>query len=269
MHCGSRPFLSGAELLVSDIKSLNLDIPLKYLVAAHAHADHVMGLAALHQLKPGLLLMGSQKTAAILGNENIVSKFIQEDMAYEKYLSSSGIAISNHEQVSAGSVTLDQEVDRNSLLDLGDVQLKFIDAPGHAPGHMVVHVKPDNVFLISDAAGYASAKDDILPLFFHHFRHYLESLHAIKTAEPDYIGLGHNLFISGKKESLGFLENAIQATNSSKEQILGDLNKKTPAEKIESTLSAKMMHHGLFKSFAKETLMGFSKLLIRRVIETG
>ena len=256
-----------ARKLSEDINSLNLSVPLKYLIAAHAHADHVNGLIKLKQMLPDLSLVGLKETADILGKEKIIHNLINEDALYTKYLSNLGIITESIEKLSGGPMQFDLVMDHQQTLDLGNLELQFLQAPGHAPGNTVIRVKQNNAFLISDTAGYANAIDDILPLFFHNYIHYLDSLNVIKNLEPDYIGLGHNLILSGKLECMTFLDQAIRSAQEMKEQIVSDIHNRLSPEKIESALADKMVRFGLFKSFSEKTLMSLSKLLIRRAVE--
>jgi 2-aminobenzoylacetyl-CoA thioesterase len=263
---------AGVSALVPQIlkgfDSIGLFAPLKFLFAAHAHADHVAGLIMLKTLYPELILAGSKETARILEKEKIIQNFGREDLMYAKYMADEGFVEDVGPALSTGPVSMDREYEEGEVIDLGNVRIQLVDAPGHAPGNTAFWIQPDNVILISDSAGYAGSEDDILPLFFHHYKNAISSLEKIKSLEADHIGLGHNVIINGKDASAAFLDRAIGKTTQMRTEIarLGCNESKTLC--FIETMSEKMLDYGLFKSFSKEVRENFARLLIRRALES-
>jgi 2-aminobenzoylacetyl-CoA thioesterase len=256
-----------APKILADIEGSEVSAPVKYLVAAHGHADHVMGLMELKFLNPDMVMVGSSETGSILAKEKIIRNFVQDDGMYIQYLRNGGHSL-NDAGSSLEPLKLDIIIEDQGTLNLGDVQLKFIGCPGHSPDNRVVQVEPDHAFLLSDTAGYALAGNDILPLFFYNYRGYIDGLEKIKSLKPKHIGLGHNLLISSETESLRFLDLAVNEAGIMREGILRHIQGKVPAEKMENEIADKMTRYGLFKAFSRDTLIGFSRLIIRRATET-
>ena len=248
---------------------MKLPVPLKYLIAAHAHADHVNGLIRLKQMLPELSLVGLKTTSEILEKEKIFNHFISEDAMYTQYLLQTDAITTAGDKLSGSPIPFDRVMADHETLDLGNLHLHFLPAPGHAPGNTIIHVEQDNALLISDTAGYANATDDILPLFFHQYADYLNSLEIVKNLEPDYIGLGHNVIITGKKDCLAFIEGAVTSARNMKSKIANDIKNSRPIEEIQNNLADKMVRYGLFQSFSRKTLMDLSGLIIRRTVEAG
>ncbi len=257
-----------APQILKDFDSLGLCAPLKFLFAAHAHADHVSGLIMLKTLYPELILAGAKETSRILKKEKIIQNFGREDLMYTKYLADEGFAEDVGLALPAGPVSMDREYDEGEVVDLGNVRIQMIDAPGHAPGSTAFRIQPDNAILISDSAGYAGSAEDILPLFFHDYKNAISSLEKIKSLEADHIGLGHNVIINGKDASAAFLDRAIEKTTQMRTEIAGlGCNESKTLCFIEN-MSKKMLDYGLFKSFSKEVRENFARLLIRRALES-
>lgn len=254
--------------ILSDIEAAKPSAPLKYLIATHAHADHVCGLIKLKHIHPDLFLCGSEQTGRILGKADIMKNFSEEDVAYNKYLSANGVLSITEKRLPAEPIALDLILKDHQVMDLGDVYIEIIDVPGHAPGGTAFLIMPDNVALISDSAGYANTADDILPLFFHHFQNSVESLKKLKSLRPEYLALGHNIFIDGEKSAQRFFERAISDMQKMKTGILEKLGNNSSTDTIESDLADKMRRYGMFQSFSRETLIRFSQLLIRRAMES-
>jgi len=239
-----------ASKILADIEASGLPSPLKYLIAAHGHADHVMGLLKLKHNFPQLIMAGSKETGRILAKEKIIRNFAQDDVMYADYLREGG-----HFPDPADSpdepLELDLAMEDGGILDLGGVQLKFIACPGHAPDNTVIQVEPDHAFLLSDSAGYASAYNDILPLFFYSYRSYLEGLARIKSLAPGHIALGHNVLISGEPECRRFLDLAADQAIKMRESILRRIQDKAPVEETEEQIADQMSRYGLFKAFPR------------------
>lgn len=255
-------------IILKGFESLGLSAPLKYLIAAHAHADHVSGLIRLKRLFPELILAGSEETARILEKEKIIQNFVREDRNYAEYLVQDGFFKGLMPQLSSGAVFVDQKYKEGEEIDLGDVHIRFVNAPGHAPGNTAFWIEPDSVALISDSAGYAKSSEDILPLFFHHYQNSIISLEKIKLMAAEHVGLGHNVIISGKDASRAFLDRAIRKTKEMKAKMVRNCDTDEKTLDFAETLSEKMLDYGLFKSFSKEARMGFLQLLIRRSFES-
>jgi 2-aminobenzoylacetyl-CoA thioesterase len=254
--------------ILKDLESLQLSVPLRFLVAAHAHADHVSGLIRLKHLFPELILTGSGETARILKKETIIQNFKREDRMYAKYLADEGFIGVSDSVLPEDPAAIDREYPDRACIDLGNVQIRLIDAPGHAPGNSVFRIEPDNVVLISDSAGYANSDADILPLFFHHFGHAVSSLEKIKSLNADHIGLGHNVVISGRNSSLAFLDRAIQKTYEMRSAIIECSGDEAGILRYIQEMSGRMRGYGLFKSFSPEIRETYARLLFRRALES-
>jgi len=262
---------AGVSLLVpkilTDLKSLNLSVPLKHLIITHPHADHVAGLMKLRYIIPDVVLVGSEDSAYILGKKTVIRNFAEDDVMYGNYLLNNRLFQGTNEQLSTDPMKVDIVVDNHELIDIGNVQLHFIDAPGHAPGNMAILIKPDNAILISDAAGYAKAENDIYPLFFHNYNRYINSLKKINFFKPDHLGLGHNLLVNSQESSIKFIDHAITRAEQLKKRITDETDGNTSPEKPVSEIADQLIHYGLFKSFSWEALISLSNLLIRRALE--
>jgi 2-aminobenzoylacetyl-CoA thioesterase len=254
--------------ILKDIETINPRAPLKYLFAAHAHADHVCGLIRLKCIQPDLCFCGSEQTGRILGKAGVINTFFKEDAAYTNYLSTKGFPLNKEQQVPVEPVVLDGILENHRIIDLGGVYIEAIDVPGHAPGGLAFFIRPDNVALISDSAGYANTATDILPLFFHHFQNTVDSLIKLKSLKPGHVALGHNVHIDGEKYTNRFFDQAISDTQKMKTGILDKMADDTNMDIIESGLAEKMLRFKMFKGFSRKKLIRFSQLLIRRVVES-
>jgi glyoxylase-like metal-dependent hydrolase (beta-lactamase superfamily II) len=257
--------VSGAvPKVIKHMAETNVNAPLKHLIITHTHTDHITGLMKLKRLMPEVLLTASKESADVLSKEKVVSHFVFEDLVYSDFLVKEGLADEVPEMLPLDPVKIDSIVRHGDMIDLGGIELEFIEAPGHAPGNMVILVKPDNVMLISDTAGYAEAKDDVLPLFFHDFNASIETLEMLKSYKPDHIGLGHNLRIDGAGECIQFLDFSKKMFFEMKDEIVTKVNGGCTNKEIEDEFSKRITGYGLFSHFGDEVLKGFVSIITKR-----
>ncbi|MFO7963989.1 MAG: MBL fold metallo-hydrolase [Desulfobacterales bacterium] len=251
------------------LQDLNTSCPaarLTHLFAAHAHADHVCGLIRLKNTHPHLHLCGSRDTGRILEKSDIMKNFVKEDHRYTQYLSTLGVPVETDIRLAANPVSLDEFFENQGMYNLGGVSIETVAVPGHAPGGTGFLIKPDNVLLISDSAGYANTADDILPLFFHNFRRSIETLEKLQSFQAAHLGLGHNVYIDGHRNTTQFFDRAISCMHRLKADILEKMQRSS-SRRVESDLADAMHRYGLFRSFSHEKLIRLAQLLIRRAAE--
>ncbi len=197
----------------------------------------------------------------------MISHFVSEDLLYADILFNNGDIDEVPEKLSAESVKTDYIISHNDLIDLGDVELQIIDAPGHAPGNTAIFIKPDNVLLVSDAAGYGESKDNIFPLFFHNFKASIDSLELFKSYHPDHVGLGHNLRIDGAESCLKFLDNVKKKFFIMEDEINGLFKRGSSTEEVEKIFADRLNNYEFFGHFDYEILKGFISIIVKRALE--
>jgi len=241
--------------------------PLRYLVAAHAHTDHVTGLLKLKLLYPELELVGAAESAAILGKEKVLTGFIEEDLLYAEFLRREGLIAEAPAKLPSIPPRFDRLVGDGDQLDLGGVVLRFITASGHAPGNLCVQILPDEALLISDTAGYGETPTDVYPLFFHHYHSYLKSLDKLAAVGAQHLGLGHNLTIAGTEAVQCFFAAARKSAADFYADVLRRYQTGEKQEAIAQDYANRLATYGLFGHFPAVSLLGFVSLLVRRSIE--
>ena len=256
-----------ADEAVRQMESIKPDAPLKYLVVAHSHSDHVCGFMKLLETRPDLILTGSKGTAHVLAKENVIRHFIDEDRMFGAFLMEAGLWEIGPQSLEAKPMSFDLMLDDMETLDLGGVSLQAIDSPGHAPGAQSYMTEPDKTLFISDAAGIADDKARSYPLFFHSFRDYIETLNRLKHFKPERLVLAHDLVVEGKEESLDFLDRAVKAAYEMKKDMAEQSKNGVPDEVIALRWATRMRVFGVFDHFPDEALCGYTRLLLRRALE--
>lgn len=256
-----------AQTALSHFESLNLEPPLKYLIIAHAHSDHVCGFIKIKQTRPDLILIGSKETAKVLAKEKIVTHFAHEDMAYGNLLFKLNMVGAPPKKLDGTPVVVDMLITHGQVIDLGETRLRVIAAPGHAPGGFCFFIEPDKTLLISDSAGLGKSLTEIYPLFFHNFSDYVKTLEELKTYAPQRLALAHNLTIDGASKSLDFLNCAIDAAYDMKNNMAKKVESGVSEEDVARDWAFAMKNFGIFGHFPQEILLNYTRLLLRRALE--
>ena len=108
---------------------MSTGVELEYIILTHGHADHIMGIPALQQDFPGL---------KIIAGENEVQMLKDPDFNMSRQF---------------GSVTRvipDITVKDGDILNIGSLELHFLDTPGHSPGGICVYIPAWNTCFSGD-----------------------------------------------------------------------------------------------------------------------
>ena len=99
------------------IQENNVTIP--YIILTHGHHDHFGGVNAFMKQFPDAELVASKYEKQMLADANAnFSKYFGQGMTFEA----------------------DVHIDDGDVLNVGDLELKFLHTPGHTPGGMCIYV---------------------------------------------------------------------------------------------------------------------------------
>ncbi len=106
----------------------------KYLIATHADADHVQGLARAKELLPNALVIAHPLAAPLIEKGDVIETFA--------HISAQGIALE------MPPCKVDQLVNEGDILEIGNVRLTVWHTPGHTEGQL--SFKAGNVLFSGD-----------------------------------------------------------------------------------------------------------------------
>ncbi|MEQ8174896.1 MAG: MBL fold metallo-hydrolase [Syntrophomonadaceae bacterium] len=183
----------------------------EYLMAMHAHFDHVCGIPALKGIFPQAAVAASAKAQRVLGKVEIVTDFFSQDRSMLDILSREGlldesVAIPQVEKIDVGFIL---EPGQTVYLDQG-LELEIIAAPGHSSDSLAAWLPADKILFISDAAGFQMSDSEIFPIFFQSYPIYMETLKKLQGYPARIIGIPHETIWRGTDIEL-FYQRAVNA----------------------------------------------------------
>ncbi|MBO4862564.1 MAG: MBL fold metallo-hydrolase [Firmicutes bacterium] len=111
-------------------------LELEYIIITHAHGDHTGGINAFREKYPDVKLVASRAERKLL---------------YDR-----------HASFGKGGYTADIEVRDGDVMNVGAIELKFIDCPGHTAGGMSIYADK-KVLFSGDTLFHASVGRTDLP----------------------------------------------------------------------------------------------------------
>ncbi|MBI4797345.1 MAG: MBL fold metallo-hydrolase [Desulfarculus sp.] len=237
------------------------------LVISHAHADHAGGQAALRAGLPRARLVLTTASRQFLEKPATAARYAQEEAFTSREVARrDGLALPCPSCLPLLPPPL-AEVPPGHVLDLGGLEARLIEAPGHAPGGLICHLPQEGVVLAADSAGFCTRGRAGFPLYFVSYRQYQDSLAAIAAHQPAALGLGHQDCFSGRAASA-----YLAATRDNLERehlaILGGLRAGQDPEAIAQGLLERYYQDEL-TAYPADSILNCSRLLVRRSREAG
>lgn len=239
---------------------------IRYLLAMHAHFDHVCGIPALRELFPEARLLGSAEAQKVLGNPKILKDFFAQDKCMSELLIQEEIIDSDVQSYFAEQIVLDEIIGEGDELELaGSLRLKILDAPGHSPCGLAAYLPAEQLMFLSDAAGFQISDEEIFPIFFQGYEIYMETLKRLMGFPTRILGIPHErIWTAG--EVAGFYKRAINSAQQAFESIRNMLEQGIDDEVIKSTLYSRY-YHGALRIYTPANIKLCVHILLRRVKE--
>lgn len=169
------------------------------LVVTHPHSDHVTGLDGLRARYPRAEVVAARGAAEFLAHPRAAQGLVAEDRHMAGWLEARGTARGPGPVTAPPSLEGARIVRDGEAIDLGGLTLRFLEASGHSPGSLAVHVPERGALFPSDALGFRYPTGAICPLFFTGLADYLVTLDRLESLAPGLLGPGHQaLFTSGQ-----------------------------------------------------------------------
>jgi glyoxylase-like metal-dependent hydrolase (beta-lactamase superfamily II) len=239
---------------------LSLGVKPDYLIVSHPHSDHIGGLDALRQAFPGAAVIAGQGAAAFLEHPKTIESLIEEDRHMSSSMVDRGVVSGRPPMRHSPSLTGGKEVTEADELDLGEVKIHFVDARGHSPGNILIHIPVLSAVLASDSLGYRLSGLGFFPIFFTGYADYMATIDAIESLKPEILGLAHNCIIQGP-DIKRTLQEAREAARGIMVRILRD--KRNDEAVVEDIF--REYYRDELTLYTGENIRGCCRLIVRRV----
>jgi 2-aminobenzoylacetyl-CoA thioesterase len=237
-----------------------------YLVASHAHFDHVCGIPALHELFPQAEVVASSEAQRILNRAKVIRNFFEQDDKMSAVLTAEGIIPEIPLTPAPATIGVDRIVAEGERINLtGGVALSALYAPGHSPCNLAFYMPQDEVMFISDAGGFQISDDSIFPIFFQGYDLYIETLKRLKGFPTRVLAIPHERIWAGDEVG-AFYDRALETARTAFVSIESMLDSGCSEEDMKLILYSRY-YRGNLRIYTPENIKICVELLIRRVKE--
>jgi len=239
---------------------------IRYLIASHAHFDHVCGIPALQELFPEASVLASAEARKVLGKTKIVQNFFAQDEKMSAVLAAEGILEETPVSPQPDSIGVDQVIGEGGEIQLrGGLKLRVIDAPGHSPCSLAFYLPQEQVMFVSDSGGFQISDDSLFPIFFQGYELYQETLKRLRRFPTRVLAIPHEkILIQGEVQA--FYDRAIKTAQDAYATIERMLNSGLDEEAIKRDLFS-YYYRGNLRIYTAENITTCVDLLVRRVKE--
>lgn len=239
---------------------------INYLLASHAHFDHVCGIPALRLLFPEAQVLASAEARKVLGKSKIVKNFFDQDKEMSTTLINEGLLDSLPQAPPPEMIEVNEVIGGGRELSLSEgLKLQVIDAPGHSPCNLAFYLPREQIMFLSDTAGFQISADHLFPIFFQDYGLYLESLKKLKEYPTRVLAIPHERIWTGS-DVVPFYERAIKTAQDAFSYIEKRLNYGWDDEAIKQDLFLSY-YRGNLRIYTTANIRICVDLLLRRVKE--
>lgn len=263
VECG----ITGATVIFSRQWQAMFSQPnIQYLVAMHAHYDHICGIPSLQELFPAAVVAGSPHAQKVMAKPSILKGFFEQDQWTSEVLRHEGYI---SEPVSIPPVTtieVDYLLNDGEVLSLdGGVGLEIAAAPGHSPCSIAAYLPSDRVMFLSDAGGFQISDTEIFPIFFQGYELYIETIKRLMGYPARVLAIAHERIWTGS-EIETFYRRGLDAAKSAFVEIRRLVEAGTNGAEMQELLFSRY-YHGNLRLYSPENIRTCINLLVRRVQE--
>ena len=237
-----------------------------YLIASHAHFDHVCGIPNLRALYPEASVLASAEAQKVLGKTKIVQNFFAQDEKMSAVLVAEGILEEIPISPQPESIKIDQIIGEGEDIHLqGGLKIRVVEAPGHSPCSLAFYLPQDKIMFVSDAGGFQISDDSLFPIFFQGYELYLETLKRLRGFPARVLAIPHErIWVQGEVQA--FYDRAIKTAQDAYANIERMLDSGLDEEAIIHDLFS-YYYHGNLRIYTTTNITTCVELLLRRVKE--
>lgn len=234
-----------------------------YIIVTHPHSDHITGLDYLKSSYPHATVVAGDGAESFLDHPKAESALIAEDRHMIEAMTARGVCSSAQAIRSSPNLSGCKVVNDGDEIDLGELTVKFMEAKGHAPGNILVHIPLLKTILVSDSLGNYYPGRGFFPTFFTGYNDYMQTIDRLENLDPMMMGLAHNGCILDQAAIKRMFTLARQAANDVRHFII---NNTRSDEEVAQDLF-RFYYTGELTIYSPRNILNCCRLLVRRVKE--
>lgn len=234
-----------------------------YIIVTHPHSDHITGLDYLKRTYPHAKVVAGDGAESFLDHPKAESTLIAEDRYMIEAMTTRGVCSSAQAIKSSPTLSGCRVVNDGDEIDLGELTIKFMEARGHAPGNILVHIPLLKTVLVSDSLGNYYPGRGFFPTFFTGYNDYMQTIDRLENLDPMIMGLAHNGCILDRDTIKRMFSLARQAANDVRHFIINDARND---EEIAHDLF-RFYYTDALTIYSPQNILNCCRLLVRRVKE--
>ena len=250
-----------ADILLEQLSSMRAEPD--FLIVTHPHSDHVTGLDSLRQTFSRATVMAGKGAESFLNHPKAAEIMIAEDRHMAESMASHGLLTRRPVIKSPPSLSGCTVMNDGDELDLGGLTIRFLEATGHSPGNILVHIPGLKTLLVSDSMGNRYPGQGFFPTFFTGYADYLATIDHLAALDPMILGLAHNGLFSGSEEIKEIFQKSQETANYVKAYVINDAH---DDETIARNLF-RIYYHDELTIYSPENILTCCRLLVRRIRE--
>lgn len=250
------------DILLEQLSSI--EVKPDFLIVTHPHSDHVTGLDYLRQAFPRAKVIAGKEAESFLNHPKAIKSTITEDNYVAKSMASHSLFTRRPTITSVPLLSGCTVMNDGNELDLGGLTIRFLEAKGHSPGNILVHIPDLKTVLVSDSLGNRYPGQGFFPTFFTGYADYLATIDRLSSLNPQILGLAHNGLFSRDEDIKAIFQKSREAANYVKAYVIN--NDVRDDETIARNLF-KLYYNDELTIYSPENILNCCRLLVRRIRE--
>lgn len=252
---------ASAEVTLHQLAALQ--IRPDYLIVSHPHSDHITGLERLKKAFPAAEVMAGEGAREFVSHPRAAQSAISEDEHVLTAMIARGFDTRVPPVAKAPSLEGCTVVRDGDEIDLGALTVNVLEARGHSPGNILLHIPKTGTLLVSDSLGNHYPGNGFFPTFFTGFKDYLDTIGKIEKNKPRELGIAHNGFFTSPREIEDILLKARDAAGDVRAYIL---HSRKNDDEIADDLFG-FFYTGALAVYSPANIKNCCRLLVKRVRE--
>ncbi|QAT49972.1 MBL fold metallo-hydrolase [Caproiciproducens sp. NJN-50] len=216
-----------ADKMIENIKKLLGSRTLDYVLLTHSHYDHASGSASCRLYFKNVKIVASAYAAKIFSKPSAIA--VMREMNASAAQDYGILEFEDH----LDQLHVDLTVSEGDTIDLGDISLRVMEAPGHTKCSIAFYIPEEKMLISCETMGVYAAEHLVSPSYLVGYEISLNFIKRALNMEIEKLLVPHYGVLTGKACG-DFLTDALRSNQQLKEMIVEDYRKgKTQTEIID------------------------------------